>query len=64
MAGYYVTVCSRHKVHTEDCMACRNFDAAAKEYFKSYVLPPSQHPAVLATQTREWIEKTFLTDKP
>jgi len=45
-------------------MACRNFDAAAKEYFKSYVLPPSQHPAVLATQTREWIEKTFPTDKP
>ncbi len=64
MAEYYVTVCSRHEVHTEDCIACRNFDHAVKDYLKSYVLPPSQHPVVIANQTREWIEKTFPTTKP
>lgn len=64
MAAYYVTVCRTHKVHTEDCLACRNFDQAAREYFKSFTLPPSQHPAVIAIQTREWIEKTFPTTKP
>lgn len=61
MAEYYVTVCRTHKEHNEDCIACRNFDRVAKAYFKSYMLPPAQHPAVTAAQTREWIEKVFPT---
>ena len=65
MAEYYVTVCRTHKEHNEDCMSCRNFDQAAKAYFKahseSYVVSPSQHPTVTAIKTREWFEKAFPT---
>lgn len=56
---YYVTVCSRHKTHNEECTACRNFDKALKEKMSGYAMLPHQHPTVVAIQTREWIGRIF-----
>lgn len=60
---YYVTVCSRHKTHNEDCVACRNFDRACQEKLANYQTPPEQHPTVTAPQVREWIGRIFPIDE-
>lgn len=64
MGQPYTTVCNWHKVHEEECWACRRFSEAIKQHLSSYVVPPESHPTVVASQTREWLGSIFPANKP